>query len=116
MEELGMSKERKFSCWCVGTSSPCASYVVSPLFTCRVTQEPTLDMGNLNNHLRIYNIKMLTFRLSHFIRPKDWLTSVHLKDGPHKISLKFAHQGTAYECLIFSFGLSLAPRLFSKCF
>lgn len=81
---------------------------------------PILDLGNLNKHLRKYKFQMLTLKmLSQFICPRDWLTSVNLKDAYFHIgiypALRFTYQDTAYEFLTVPFGLSLAPRLFSKC-
>nr|XP_055040043.1 uncharacterized protein LOC129427314 [Misgurnus anguillicaudatus] len=85
---------------------------------------PILDLRSLNKHLRTYKFKMLTLKtLCQFIRPNDWCTSVDLKDAyfhisiypAHRKFLRFAYQGTAYEFLTVPFGLSLAPRVFSKC-
>ncbi len=85
---------------------------------------PILDLRILNKHLRKYKFKMATFKmLSHFIREKDWFTSVDLEDAyfhidiypAHRKFLRFAYQGTAYEFMTVPFGLSLAPRTFCKC-
>ncbi|XP_050958769.1 LOW QUALITY PROTEIN: uncharacterized protein LOC127160164 [Labeo rohita] len=85
---------------------------------------PILDLRILNKHLRKYKFKMPTFKtLSHFIREKDWFTSVDLEDAyfhigiypSHRKFLRFAYQGTAYEFMTVPFGLSLAPRTFCRC-
>ncbi|KAI2661669.1 enzymatic polyprotein [Labeo rohita] len=85
---------------------------------------PILDLWILNKHLRKYKFKMPTFKtLSHFIREKDWFTSVDLEDAyfhigiypSHRKFLRFAYQGTAYEFMTVLFGLSLAPQTFCRC-
>ncbi len=67
---------------------------------------------------------MLTVKtLYNVIRPRDWFTSVDLKDAyfhisiypAHRKFLRFAYQGTAYEFLTVPFGLALVPRTFTKC-
>ncbi|XP_029965627.1 uncharacterized protein LOC115401518 [Salarias fasciatus] len=85
---------------------------------------PILDLRFLNLHLRKYKFKMLTHKvLFRSIRPGDWFTSVDLQDAyfhisiypAHRKYLRFAFKGTAYEYQTLPFGLSLAPRVFSKC-
>ncbi len=57
------------------------------------------------------------------IRPGEWFASVDLKDAyfhiqiapHHRRFLRFAFEGTAYQYSVLPFGLSLAPRTFSKC-
>ncbi|MGH0135897.1 UNVERIFIED_CONTAM: hypothetical protein FKN15_026584 [Acipenser sinensis] len=67
---------------------------------------------------------MLTMQqLLQSVRPGDWFTTVDLKDAyfhipikpAHRNYLRFAFQGTAYDFCVLPFGLSLAPRAFSKC-
>ncbi|XP_029963540.1 uncharacterized protein LOC115400030 [Salarias fasciatus] len=85
---------------------------------------PILDLRFLNLHLRKYKFKMLTHKvLFRSIHPGDWFTSVDLQDAyfhisiypAHRKYLRFAFKGTAYEYQTLPFGLSLAPRVFSKC-
>ncbi|XDV49519.1 hypothetical protein PO909_018753 [Leuciscus waleckii] len=57
------------------------------------------------------------------IRPGDWFISVDLKDAYFQIQiaprhspfLRFAFEGRAYQYTVLPFGLSLAPRTFTKC-
>ncbi|XP_075959924.1 LOW QUALITY PROTEIN: uncharacterized protein LOC142963104 [Anarhichas minor] len=85
---------------------------------------PILDLRVLNKHLRKYTFRMLTHRgLCRSIRPGDWFVTIDLSDAyfhiaiypAHRRFLRFAYQGRAYEYLAIPFGLSLAPRVFSKC-
>ena len=85
---------------------------------------PILDLRVLNKYLRTYRFKMLTLRqLLSAIRPGDWFTTIDLTDAyfhvaihpDHRQFLRFAFEGTAYEYLVLPFGLSLAPRTFTKC-
>lgn len=85
---------------------------------------PILDLRVLNEHLRKYTFRMLTHKtLCRSIRPGDWFTTIDLSDAyfhiavypPHRKYLRFAYQNTAYEFQTMPFGLSLAPRVFSKC-
>ena len=85
---------------------------------------PILDLRCLNLHLRKYKFRMLTHNvLFRSIRPGDWFTSVDLQDAyfhisiypAHRKYLRFAFRGTVYEYQTLPFGLSLAPRVFSKC-
>ncbi len=58
-----------------------------------------------------------------FLHLGDWFTSIDLKDAyfhipiypPHRQYLRFAFQGTSYECLVLFFSISLSPRVFVKC-
>ncbi|XP_040915373.1 uncharacterized protein LOC121195777 [Toxotes jaculatrix] len=85
---------------------------------------PILDLRVLNQHLRRYTFRMLTPKvLCRSIRPNDWFVTIDLADAyfhiavypAHRKFLRFAYQGAAYEFLTIPFGLSLAPRVFSKC-
>ncbi len=56
---------------------------------------PILELCILNKHLRKYKLKMPTFRmLSHFIREKDWFTSVDLEDAYFHIDI-YRHTGNS---------------------
>ncbi|MGL5566210.1 MAG: reverse transcriptase domain-containing protein [Plesiomonas sp.] len=85
---------------------------------------PILDLRQLNKHLRCYRFKMLTVRhLLSSLHPREWFTSVDLTDAyfhvtihpGHRKFLRFSFEGTAYEFRVLPFGLSLAPRIFTKC-
>ncbi|XP_060750593.1 uncharacterized protein LOC132862550 [Tachysurus vachellii] len=85
---------------------------------------PILDLRVLNKHLRKYSFKMLTHKvLCRSIRPGDWFVTIDLADAyfhidiypSHRKFLRFAYRGTAYEFQTIPFGLSLAPRVFTKC-
>ncbi len=57
------------------------------------------------------------------IRTGDWFCSLDLKDAyfhiqiapHHRRFLRFAFEGVAYQYTVLPFGLSLAPRTFTKC-
>ncbi len=57
------------------------------------------------------------------IRPGDWFMSLDLKDAyfhiqvapHHRRFLRFAFEGMAYQYTVLPFGLSLAPRTFTRC-
>ncbi len=68
--------------------------------------------------------RMLTVRhLLCALRPRDWFTSMDLTDAyfhitihpRHRKFLRFSFEGTAYEFQVLPFGLSPAPRIFTKC-
>ncbi|KAL0173816.1 hypothetical protein M9458_029784, partial [Cirrhinus mrigala] len=85
---------------------------------------PILDLRHLNRALMKRPFKMITLKqiLSH-IRPGDWFFSLDLKDAyfhiqiapHHRRFLRFAFEGVAYHYTVLPFGLSLAPRTFTKC-
>ncbi|KAL0192323.1 hypothetical protein M9458_010619, partial [Cirrhinus mrigala] len=85
---------------------------------------PILDLRHLNRALMKRPFKMITLKqiLSH-IRPGDWFFSLDLKDAyfhiqiapHHRRFLRFAFERVAYQFTVLPFGLSLAPRTFTKC-
>ncbi|KAL0183526.1 hypothetical protein M9458_019222, partial [Cirrhinus mrigala] len=85
---------------------------------------PILDLRHLNRALMKRPFKIITLKqiLSH-IRPGDWFFSLDLKDAyfhiqiapHHRRFLRFAFEGVAYQYTVLPFGLSLAPRTFTKC-
>ncbi|XP_049326792.1 uncharacterized protein LOC125787056 [Astyanax mexicanus] len=82
---------------------------------------PILDLRVLNRHLRKYTFRMLTHKeLCQSIRQHDWFVTIdayfHIDIYPaHRKYLRFAFEGKAFEYQTVPFGLSLAPRVFSKC-
>lgn len=89
-----------------------------------VTLRPILDLRVLNTHLRRFTFRMLTHKtLCKSIRRGDWFTTIDLSDAyfhiavhrAHRKYLRFAFKGTTYEYQVIPFGLSLAPRVFTKC-
>ncbi len=75
---------------------------------------PILDLRRLNHALN---------RSSRQIRPENLFFSLDLKDAyfhiqiapHHRRFLRFAFKGVAYQYTVLPFGLSLAPRTFTKC-
>ena len=85
---------------------------------------PILDLRHLNRALMRRPFKMLTTRqILALIRPRDWFISLDLKDAyfqiqiipRHRPFLRFAFDGQVYQYTVLPFGLSLAPRTFTKC-
>ncbi|KAK7889130.1 hypothetical protein WMY93_024690 [Mugilogobius chulae] len=85
---------------------------------------PILDLRVLNKHLRRFKFRMLTHKvLCRSIRKEDWFTTIDLSDAyfhisvhpAHRKFLRFSYKETVYEYQVIPFGLSLAPRVFSKC-
>ncbi|KAL0183542.1 hypothetical protein M9458_019238, partial [Cirrhinus mrigala] len=84
---------------------------------------PILDLRLLNRALMKRPFKMITLKqiLSH-ISPGDWFFSLDLKDAyfhiqialHHRRFLRFTFEGVAYQYTVLPFGLSLAPRTFTK--
>ncbi|XDV31009.1 hypothetical protein PO909_033786 [Leuciscus waleckii] len=85
---------------------------------------PILDLRYLNKALMRRPFKMLTTtQILAQIRPRDWFISLDLKDAyfqiqiipRHRPFLRFAFDGQVYQYTVLPFGLSLAPRTFTKC-
>ncbi len=85
---------------------------------------PILDLRRLNHALmrRPFRMIMLKQILSQ-ICTEDWFCSLDLKDAyfhiqiapHHRRFLRFTFEGVAYQYTVLPFGLSLAPRTFTKC-
>ncbi len=81
---------------------------------------PILDLRRLNHALMRRPFRMIMLKQ---IRTGDWFCSLDLKDtyfhiqiAPHhRRFLRFAFEGVAYQYTVLPFGLSLAPRTFTKC-
>ena len=85
---------------------------------------PILDLRGLNKYLKTFRFKMLTTAsLLRKVRRGAWFTSVDLKDAffhvsiypPHRKFLRFALDGEVYQYTVLPFGMSLSPRVFTKC-
>lgn len=84
---------------------------------------PVLDLRALNRHLKVLRFHMLrTTDVIQGVRQDDWFTTIDLKDayfhvpiaGPHQQFLRFAFEGQAYQFRVLPFGISLAPRVFTR--
>ncbi len=86
--------------------------------------QPILDLRRLNHALMRRPFRMITLKqIPSQIRTGDWFCSLDLKDAyfhiqiapHHRRLLRFAFEGVAYQYAVLPFGLSLAPRTFTKC-
>ena len=84
---------------------------------------PILNLKRFNNFVRVLSFRMETLRtIISVVRPGMWLASVDLKDAylhvpmreVHHRYLRFAWRGQAYQFQAMPFGLSTAPRAFTK--
>ncbi|XP_020780058.2 uncharacterized protein LOC110159790 [Boleophthalmus pectinirostris] len=85
---------------------------------------PVLDLRGLNMFLKVLPFKMLGVKqVLQAILPGDWFTSIDLKDAyfhvpiaPHHWRfLRFAFRGEHFQFKVLPFGLSLSPRVFTRC-
>ncbi|XP_073319983.1 uncharacterized protein [Pagrus major] len=85
---------------------------------------PVLDLRGLNRYLRPLRCKMLTVpRVRQAINQGDWFATVDLKDAyfqkpiwrGHWHFLRFQSGDRTYEFIVLPFGISLAPRTFTRC-
>ncbi len=85
---------------------------------------PILDLRRLNHALMRWPFRMITLKqILSQICTEDWFCSLDLKDAyfhiqiapHHRRFLRFAFEGVAYQYTVLPFGLSLAPRTFTKC-
>ncbi len=84
---------------------------------------PILDLRDLNKTLKYLPFRMLrTSDVLRAIEPQDWMVKVDLKDAyfhvpiapHHRHFLRFHFEGKTFQFNVLPFGLSLAPRVFSK--
>lgn len=84
---------------------------------------PILNLKNLNSHIRFEHFKMEGMdSVRHLIRPGDWMVKFDLKDAylsvpvclEHQPFLCFRWRDICYQFTCLAFGLSPAPRLFTK--
>ncbi|XP_078242251.1 uncharacterized protein LOC140708067 [Pogona vitticeps] len=85
---------------------------------------PILDLQTLNRYLLIRKFCMVTIEtILHLLRQGDWFTIIDLQDAYFHISirphhhkyLRFCFLDTVYQFYTLPFGLSTAPRTFTKC-
>ena len=84
---------------------------------------PVFNLKALNRHIKNPSFKMATVKtVAQSIRQRDWAVSLDLKDAylhipilkAHKKFLHFTFQGQCYQFKELPFGLSSAPRVFTK--
>ncbi|XP_075340396.1 uncharacterized protein LOC142399558 [Odontesthes bonariensis] len=87
------------------------------------SHRPVLDLRPLNQYLKVLPFKMVhTAVVIRSIQQGEWFTSLDLKDTyfhvpicpEHRPYLRFAFRGRAFQFQVLPFGLSLAPRVFSR--
>ena len=85
---------------------------------------PILDLRGLNRYLRPLRCRLLTVpRVRQAVTAGDWFATIDLKDAYFQIPiwrghwrfLRFGFAGRAYEFRVLPFGISLAPRTFTRC-
>ncbi|XP_037627453.1 uncharacterized protein LOC119489291 [Sebastes umbrosus] len=85
---------------------------------------PILDLRGLNTFLKVLPFHMLsTADVLQNVTRHSWFTSIDLKDAyfhvpialSHRQYLRFAFEGKAFQFKVLPFGLSLAPRVFTRC-
>ena len=85
--------------------------------------KPVFNLKPLNKHIHKQSFKMATVRtVAESIRQGDWAVSLDLKDAylhvpilkKHRKFLSFAFKGQCYQFKVLPFGLSSAPRVFTK--
>jgi hypothetical protein len=85
---------------------------------------PILDLRGLNRFLKVLRFHMLsTAEVLRTAARGEWFTSVDLKDSyfhvpiasHHRQFLRFAFQGRRFQFKVLPFGLSLSPRVFTRC-
>ena len=84
---------------------------------------PIIDLKKLNQFIVISSFKMETlFSIIAALQPQEWITKIDLKDAYHHILVhvnirkyfRFVIAGTVYQFRVLPFGLSTAPREFTK--
>lgn len=85
---------------------------------------PVLDLRGLNRFLKVMPFHMLsTAEVLRAVDRGEWFTSIDLKDAyfhvpiipRHRQFLRFAFQGRHFQFKVLPFGLSLSPRVFTRC-
>ena len=85
---------------------------------------PILDLRDLNTYLNPRKFRMVTLEgIVHLLKEGDWFVVVDLKDAYFHITihetyrkyLRLIFKDTIYQFVALPFGLSTAPRTFTKC-
>lgn len=85
---------------------------------------PILDLRGLNRYLRPLKCQMpMVPRVRQAIVAGDWFATIDLKDAyfhipiwqDHWRFLRFGFEGRIFEFRVLPFGISLAPRTFTRC-
>ncbi|XP_043992837.1 uncharacterized protein LOC122842759 [Gambusia affinis] len=85
---------------------------------------PILDLRGLNQYLKVLPFHMLTTaEVLRAVARGEWFTSIDLMDAyfhvpvaaEHRRFLRFAYQGRHWQFCVLPFGLSLSPRVFTRC-
>ena len=84
---------------------------------------PIIDLKKLNQFIIVPSFKMETlFSIIAALQPQEWITKIDLKDEYHHIMVhvnirkyfRFVVAGIVYQFQVLPFGLSTAPREFTK--
>ena len=84
---------------------------------------PIIDLKKLNQFIIVPSFKMETlFSIIATLQPQEWITKIDLKDAYHHITVhvnirkyfRFVVAGIVYQFRVLPFGLSAAPREFTK--
>ena len=84
---------------------------------------PIIDLNKLNQFIVVSSFKMETlFSIIAALQPQEWITKIDLKDAYHHIMVhvnirkyfRFVVAGIVYQFRVLPFGLSTAPREFTK--
>ena len=84
---------------------------------------PIIDLKKLNQFIVVPSFKMETlFSIIAALQPQEWITKIDLKDAYHHIMVhvnirkyfRFVVAGIVYQFWVLPFGLSTAPREFTK--
>jgi hypothetical protein len=84
---------------------------------------PIINLRNLNRHIRYEHFKMEGLDVvRNLLQKGDWLAKLDLKDAyltvplchTHQPFLRFRWKGTAFQFTCLAFGLTPAPRAFTK--
>ena len=87
------------------------------------TFRPIIDLKKLNQFIVVPSFKIETlFSIIAALQPNKWITKIDLKDAYHHILVhvnirkyfRFVIAGTVYQFRVLPFGLSTAPREFTK--
>ena len=78
---------------------------------------PVINLKKSNVYIKYEKFKMEGLQsLRHLVRPNDWMPKIELKDAYLEFQkfLRFVWEGKYYQGMAMPFGLSSAPRTFTK--